>query len=275
MPSYFLFNISKLQFIYYMCSRAQLSNSNCKADFLFQLKMYYTRNYSSVEYSTKEEFMEEYYHLLLKSPLFRGIKEEDLAGLLKDLKAEIVGFGDDEQVLDRDKQARSLGLVLEGGIQLSRLDYRGNRSLLTKIGPGGIFGEAVACVHVDKLPVDVRSIGESRVLKVDTDIIISPTSSTYPHRKTIVYNLIQILARKNLLLNEKIEVVSKRTTREKLMTFLKSQANQAQSSNFTIPFNRQELADYLEVNRSGLSAQISELREEGVLKSDRNEFTLL
>ena len=94
------------------------------------------------------------------------------------------------------------------------------------------------------------------------------------HNK-LIFNLLKVVAAKNLLFNQKMEITSRRTTREKLLAYLNAQAKQHGSNSFTIPYDRQELADYLEVDRSGLSAEISKLRREGVLESQRSQFTLL
>ena len=100
-------------------------------------------------------------------------------------------------------------------------------------------------------------------------------SNNCAFHQQLIFNLMKNLAEKAILFHQKVEIAAKRTTREKLMTYLMFQAKKAGSNRFRIPFDRQELADYLEVDRSGLSAEISKLRKEGVLESDKNTFVLL
>ena len=123
--------------------------------------------------------------------------------------------------------------------------------------------------------VDVVAAEDTEILLLQAQRIIHSCGQACHFHNQMIHNLLQVVARKNLLSNQKIEVMSKRTTREKLMAYLLLEAKRAGGSSFSIPYDRQELADYLEVDRSGLSAEISKLRRENVLLCRKNEFTLL
>ena len=144
-----------------------------------------------------------------------------------------------------------------------------------RLEPGDLFGESFAFAGVDTLPVNVMAATPCDILLIDSSRIISPCSNACSFHTSLIFNLLQIMARKNLGFHQKIEITSKRTTREKLMTYLLEQAKIHQSNSFEIPFDRQTLADYLEVDRSGLSAEISKLRKERILECHRCKFTLL
>jgi CRP-like cAMP-binding protein len=168
-----------------------------------------------------------------------------------------------------------VGILLSGGVQVFRDDFDGNRAIQATIQPGELFGETFACAGVARLPVSVEADQSSRVLLIRLKRIIETCPSACGFHNRVVLNLLKVLAAKNLLLNRKLEIVSRRTTREKLMAYLSFQARAAGSNHFAIPFDRQGLADYLGVDRSALSAEIGKLRREGVLESDRSVFTLL
>lgn len=219
--------------------------------------------------------MEKFYPVLRRTLLFSGIDEGDFGAILSCLGARFVRFGRGETILDEGDAAQDLGVVLSGSAQVSRTDYRGNRSLMARLGPADLFAEAFACAGVSAMPVSVTALEETDALLIRADRILHACTCACSFHQQLILNLTRILALKNLSFSRKIEVTSQRTTREKLLTYLALEARQAGASSFTIPFDRQELADYLEVERSGLSAIIGKLRQEGVLACEKNHFTLL
>lgn len=219
--------------------------------------------------------MEKYFPILSKCPLFAGIQPDSLGAMLACLGAAPKRFAKGETILAEGDPARWIGVVLSGCAQVYRLDYDGNRSLMAHVMPTEIFAEAFACAQVGPMPVNVSALEECDVLLIDADRVTRTCTQACNFHQQVIYNLMRILALKNLACNQKIEVTSKRTTREKLLAYLMLQAKQTGSSTFTIPFDRQTLADYLEVDRSGLSAEIGKLRRERLLESEKNRFTLL
>lgn len=207
--------------------------------------------------------------------LFSGIEEQNLEALLGCLGARPQRYGKGEAILREGDPANHLGIVLGGSVQVVREDYYGNRSIMAKLGPTDMFAEAFACADVPAIPVSVIALEATEALLIDAHRITCPCQNACSFHSQLINNMIRILATKNLLCNRKIEVTSKRSTREKLMTYLMLRAKETNSNSFSIPFDRQELADYLEVDRSGLSSEISKLRKEGVLTSEKNQFTLL
>lgn len=219
--------------------------------------------------------MKDFFDILRKCPLFDQIGDENLDEMLGCLGAKKCSYKKGDTVLAEGDKAKYLGIVLKGSVQLVRVDYYGNRSILTSIEPPQLFGEAFAYAGLDSVPVDVVAAEDTDILLTDAMHIARPCENACAFHRQMTLNLLQIVARKNLVLHRKIEITSKRSTREKLMTYLLLQAKKAGSSTFTIPYDRQELADYLGVERSGLSTEIGKLRNEKVLECRRSTFTLL
>lgn len=219
--------------------------------------------------------MKDFFDILRECPLFDRIGDESLKEMLGCLNAKERSYKKGDVVFAEGDKAKYLGIVLEGSVQLVRVDYYGNRSILANIEPPQLFGEAFACAGLKSLPVDAVAATDTRILLLDAQRIARPCGNACPCHGQTILNLLHIVAKKNLVLHQKIEITSKRSTREKLMTYLLLQAKNAKSHTFTVPYDRQELADYLEVDRSGLSAEISKLRNEKVLECRRSTFTLL
>lgn len=219
--------------------------------------------------------MKEMIAMLERCELFEGIAKEDLPGLLGCLAGRRVKAAKDHAIMREGDPATHVAIVLRGAVQMVREDYYGNRSIVAHIGPGEVFGESYACAGVKALPISFVADEESEILLVDCRRVTVTCANACGFHSRIINNLLRLVASKNLIFDQKIQVTSKRTTREKLMTYLLSQAKLHGSSSFIIPYDRQELADYLEVDRSGLSAEISKLRREGVLESEKNHFRLI
>lgn len=219
--------------------------------------------------------MKQYLPVIQKCGLFSGIDGGQLLTMMSCLGAVMQEYEKEQTILSEGDTANRIGVVLTGAVQIVRVDYYGNRSILTELQPAQIFGESFACADVLQVPVDVVATEASKVLLMDAKRILHMCNSACEFHNRLIYNLMKVVATKNLIFHQKIEIVSKRSTREKLMTFLLMQAKEHNSNRFTVLFDRQELADYLEVDRSGLSAEISKLRKEGILECKKSEFTLL
>ena len=219
--------------------------------------------------------MQEYYPILEQCPLFSGIRMEDLQAMLGCIGGRVLQVAKGQFVFREGDPATYVGMVLSGSVQLVREDYYGNRSIVAHIGPAQLFGETYACANVAALPVSVVADTDSRVLLMDCGRITTSCRNACAFHSRIIFNLLRVVATKNLVFDQKIQITSQRTTREKLMAYLLNQAKLQGSNRFSIPYDRQSLADYLEVDRSGLSAEISKLRKEGILESEKNHFVLL
>lgn len=219
--------------------------------------------------------MKQYLPVLQQCPLFRGISTEDLLRMLVCLGAKTEFFEKKYTVFAEGAPAIYIGIVLSGKVHVEQTDYYGNRSLLSEFGAGQVFAEAFACAGVPALPVSVVAAEDSEILFVECDHIMHTCENNCGFHGQLIFNLMQDLAEKTIQFHRRIDVTSKRTTRDKLMAYLMHCARSAGTDTFEIPFDRQTLADYLEVDRSGLSTEIGKLTKEGVLLADRKKFTLL
>ena len=211
--------------------------------------------------------MEEIFEILSQCPLFSGISREDLSGMLQCLGARSVSYEKGRTVFLEGDPALWVGVVLTGEVQILREDLDGNRSILAAAGPGQLFGEVFACAQLDRLPVTVIASADSRILQLACRRIIETCSQSCIFHSQLIHNLLKIVARKNLMLNQKIDFISRRTTREKLMAYLTAQAKAADSR-----INNKSLL--VEDVRSAMSAELGKLKKEGTIDFHRNHFTL-
>ena len=219
--------------------------------------------------------MNNYFDVLRRCPLFNHINDENLSKVLSCLGAKQINCNKGETIFSEGDTAKYIGIVLRGSVQLVRVDYYGNRSILTSIEPPQLFGEAFACAELASLPIDAVAAEDTEVILIDAAKISGQCENVCTFHRQLILNLLNIVSKKNIVLHQKIEITSRRSTREKLMAYLMMQAKNAHSNTFSIPYDRQELADYLGVERSGLSAEISKLRNEKVIECRKSTFTLL
>jgi CRP-like cAMP-binding protein len=211
--------------------------------------------------------------------LFSDIDKADLSALFTCLSAVQKRFRKNAFVFIAGEKTDSIGIVLSGAVHVLREDYWGNREILTRIEPSGLFGEAFACAGIGstllgKLTVSVIAVEESEILLINCERILTFCPLSCAFHATLIRNLAWVLAEKNVTLTRKLEHVAQRTTREKLLSYLSEQAKRAGGNVFDIPFSRQELADYLSVDRSAMSAELSRMRDENLLHWHRKHFEL-
>ena len=219
--------------------------------------------------------MKKYLETIKKCPLFHDIQEEDLLRMLTCLEARVAEFDKKYTVFAEGSRAKYIGIMLSGSAQVQQIDYFGNRSILAEVKAPEVFAEAFACAESPSLPVSVIANEPSVIMLIDASHILHTCENHCGFHQQLIYNLMKDLAEKTIQFHQRIDVTSKRTTREKLLTYLFLQAKKKNSQSFEIPFDRQELADYLEVDRSGLSTEIGKLKKEGILDCQKNRFTLL
>lgn len=219
--------------------------------------------------------MKNYFNALRKCPLFFGIEDNDLSALLGCLNAKTESFDKKYTIITEGNPADFIGIMLSGSAQIFKVDYNGNRSIVQNIEKSEMFCEAFACAEVSSIPVTVIAKEPCQVMFINCRRLMHSCTNACGFHQQLIFNLMKNLAAKNIQFHQKIEITSQRSTRDKLMTYLSMQAKKHGSNSFEIPFSRQELADYLEVERSGLSAEISKLRRERILESDKRSFTLL
>lgn len=218
--------------------------------------------------------MKKYFGILQESALFSGMSEQEIELILPCLSAAVREYAKGALILPSGERGHQIGMMLVGNAGIIREDFWGNRNLIAAISPGEVFAESYACLPEQKRNVAVTAETTAMVLWLDVRRILSPCSSCCPQHTGMIRNLLSVLAQKNLLLNEKMTHLTKRTTRQKLLSFLSAEAIRQGSANFRIPFNRQQLADYLSVDRSALSGELCRMRDYGLIAFHKNSFTL-
>ena len=219
--------------------------------------------------------MEKYFDILDTCPLFDQVGRENYEKMLRCFGARCVSVKKGNPVFHEGQTVRYVGIVLTGAIQTVQEDYLGNRSILSMAGPGQLFCEGFACAQVDALPVSIIAASDSQVMLIDCQHIMTMCHNACAFHNQMIRNLLVSVAQNNLLLSQKIEILSKRTTREKVMAYLLSEAKLQGSDDFTIPYDRQELADFLGVERSAMSTVIGKVKSDGFIEVDRRHFRLI
>ena len=218
--------------------------------------------------------MKKYLEILLKCPLFGGIGEEELLRMLTCFGARVIAVDKKYTVFAEGAPAKYVGIVLSGSVQVIQIDYFGNRSIVSEITASELFAEAFACAEVGAIPVSVIANEPGEIMLIDCGHILHTCENHCGFHRQLIYNLMKDLADQSIRFYQRIEITSKRSTREKLLAYLTTESKRAGSRRFDIPFDRQELADYLEVDRSGLSAEIGKMKKEGILDCKKNSFEL-
>lgn len=212
--------------------------------------------------------------VIRSAQLFSGISEEELTAMLSCLNAEKKDFPKEAFVLRAGDAADSIGLVLSGTVLIIQEDIWGNRNILSKAGPGQTFAAAYACAPGSKLDVSVIAETPVAAMFLNVKRILNVCPSACSRHSRVIRNLLSELAGKNLRLNEKLTHIGQRTTRSKIMSYLSAEAQRLGTYEFDIPFSRQQLADYLAVERSGLSLELGKMRCEGLIDFHKSHFIL-
>ncbi|MCH4187201.1 MAG: Crp/Fnr family transcriptional regulator [Megasphaera sp.] len=218
--------------------------------------------------------MERYLPMLSKTPLFARMTTRDIEILLKELGACRKSYDKGSFVFYGGDDVHHLGIVLSGQLHIIQEDYWGNRNIVALIRAGNMFGEAFACLSGVSATVSVSVADKADILFIDVRRLLQSDMALTRPQEMLALNLLGVLAQKNLILTEKIRYISQRSTRQKLMFFLSDEARNHGAAAFTISFNRQELADYLSVDRSAMSAELGKMKKDGLLTYEKNHFIL-
>ena len=218
--------------------------------------------------------MKDFLHVIRSSQLFSGISENELAIMLSCLDTKKESFPKDAFLLRVGDTAESIGLVLSGSVLIIQEDIWGNRNILSKAWPGQTFAAAFACAPGARLNMSVVAETPVSILFLNVKRILQVCPSACAHHSRIIRNLLGELAGKNLRFGEKLTHMGQRTTRAKLLSYFSAEAQRHGAYEFDIPFSRQQLADYLGVERSGLSLELGKMRSEGLLAFRKNHFVL-
>lgn len=212
--------------------------------------------------------------VLADCPLFAGTSEEELRVMLDCLGGYRKKYRKEEILFHAGDIIHTLGIVLSGSIHIETNDFWGNKSILDHIRPGEIFAETYACLPSQPMLVNAVAACSSEILFLDIRKVLHVCSSSCTFHNRLIQRLVSITAQKNLQLSQRTLHITPKTIRERLISYLSAQSLSFGSKSFSIPFNRQQLADYLNVDRSALSNELSKMQKEGILTYEKNTFEL-
>lgn len=211
---------------------------------------------------------------LSKIPIFQGIAEEEITSLLQCLQATERTYQKGETILSEGSITENMGIVLSGMALISCGDIWGNISVLGHVTPGAVFAEVYACIPGEPLLITVSAAEDTTVLFMNVGRILSTCTNACPFHTRLARNLLTVCAHKSLQLSQRILHTSSKSIRGRLMSYFSQCAKQAGNSTFQIPYNRQQLADYLGVDRSAMCHELSKMQKEGLISYEKNRFSL-
>ncbi len=218
--------------------------------------------------------MEQYLFVLRNSPFFQGITESEILSVLHCVEATVVRKKKDEWIFRVGDSTQSMGLVLSGSVLSVQEDLWGHRNIMHRVGVGEYFAEPFAATPGTVLNVSVVAAEDSEIMLLNMGRLLQTCPVACAHHNRLIRNLVSVMARKVLSLNDKITHMAKRSTREKILSYLSAESMRQGKLSFTIPYDRQQLADYLCVERAAMSVELSKLQKEGYFKTNRNQFEL-
>ena len=221
----------------------------------------------------KIRIMKKIFDMVKSNPLFDGIAFSDFASMFNCLSFKTVRYERGSIILMSGDTVDFVGIVLFGSVQIIYEDTDGHNVILTELSVSEMFGEVFACAGITQSPVTIQASEDSEILYIDYKRIIHSCTSACPFHTRLIANMLKLIADKNLLLSQKIEILSKRTTREKLISYFNLQ--RGVTKKFSISFNREELASCLCVDRSAMSNELCKMRDEGLIRFHRNTFEIL
>ena len=218
--------------------------------------------------------MDKYYNQIKNSPVFFGINEIELKEMLTCFNARLKTFEDGEIIIRQGELIKNIYLVLEGAVNIEKDSYWGRRIIVTQLGVNDNIALAFVASKNIESSIDAVSIGKTKLLILSYEKCTTMCQNVCTKHRLLINNLFEILSKENIELLQKIENISQKTIREKILTYLSNESKRAKSNVFEIPFNRQDLADYLNIDRSAMSFELSKMQKDGLIKFEKNKFVL-
>lgn len=212
--------------------------------------------------------------ILSHTPLFSGICETEIEALFRCLDSRKCTYRKGDVIFAEGTVTDSIGIVLSGLAIISCCDIWGNASVLGNVKPGCVFGEVYACIPGQPLLVTVSAAEETSVLFMNVARVLSSCTNACPFHTRLARNLLTVCAQKSLQLSQKILHTSSKSIRGRLMSYFSECAKLSGSPSFSVSYNRQQLADFLGVDRSAMCSELSKMQRDGLISYRKNEFLL-
>ncbi len=211
---------------------------------------------------------------LSNTMLFHGVREDEISSMLGCLEVKEKKYKKDDIILRAGDTTTNIGLVSEGSVNVVVNFYWGTSNIFSHIEKGKIFGETYAAIPGKELVCDIVAAEDCTVIFMNLNKLLTTCSANCGHHQRLIHNLLRISANKNLEMSSRMMHIASKSIRERLLSYLSEQAIKNSSTSFTIPFSRQQLADYLGVDRSAMSNELSKMQRDGLITYHKNEFTL-
>ena len=218
--------------------------------------------------------MQTYYNQIKNSPIFFGLSEEELKSMLECFNARIKEYNNGEMIIRQGDMITNIYLVLEGNVNIEKDSYWGRRIIVTQLGVNDNIALAFVASKNVESSIDAISVGKTKLLILSYAKCTTMCQNVCTKHRLLIGNLFEILSKENIELIQKIENISQKTIREKLLTYFSNEARKNKSNIFEIPFNRQDLADYLNIDRSAMSFELSKMQKDNLIKYEKNKFML-
>lgn len=218
--------------------------------------------------------MKKYLSILTDVEIFKNIKEDDIVAMLSCLNAKINNYTKGEFIFIAGEKVTNLGIILKGNVHIIKEDFEGERTIIATLSKGEYFAEALCCANIQESPVTVVANNDCEILFLEFSRILHSCTNSCIFHTQLIENMLYVIANKNIILQNRLEIMSQKTLRKKILSYLNSLAIK-QGSNITIPFNREEFADFLCVDRTSLSHELSRMKSDGLIDYQKNHFNLL
>lgn len=210
---------------------------------------------------------------MLQIDLFENVQNNEVLELLKCIGIKTKVFRKNAFILKAGSKIDYLAVILGGNAVMSKTDSFGKQTVIEKLKMNDIFGHNIVCCGLDKSPVDVVAENECEVLFLPFEKVVTPCEKLCPYHLQLIKNVMKMISKRNSLLNDKIDIIGQKTTRDKIMALLETYHNGQRV--FSIPYTREEMAKFLCVDRSAMSRELCRMRDEGILKFSKNHFEIL
>lgn len=219
--------------------------------------------------------MKDYLDILQKTALFDGMDIDEIKSILNCFGSKRQSFKKQETIIFAGDYVTTVGIVLEGSVQVSTESIDGDRTILTELSAGDIFAETFVCAEVKESPAFVIASTDCEILFVEYLKIITSCQSSCAFHTRLIKNMLKLIAQKNMFFNQKMEFLALRTIRQKIIAYLQYEMKKQRTKNLTLPFKRQELSDYLCIDRSALSRELCKMRDEEMIAFSKNKVDVL
>lgn len=209
------------------------------------------------------------------NPLFTDITSKDCLKMLSCFHSEEKIFSSGETIYHFSSQKPVIGILLHGNASVLRYEFNGSRTILEKLEPNSVFGEILAFHSEEYEAIHLQCDTNCKVLMIDYDSLMKPCTNACACHTKLIQNVTWLISKKTMSLSQRVEVLSKRSIRDKLYCYFMQESLRQKSHTFQIPFTMSDLADYLSVDRSAMMRELKKMKEDGILSSDKRMIRLL